>query len=140
VIQRVFIDTDVILDVATGRQPFAEHSEMTLAIIENKTVIGVVSSNIVTNLYYVLRKLSSSDKAKTFIQEILKYLTVISVDHHAVLEALESEFNDFEDAVQYFSALANNCDCIVTRNSEDYAKAKIPIYSPKEFVALFQEI
>ncbi len=136
-IQRVFIDTDVILDVATGRQPFAEYSEMTLAIIENRTVVGVVSSNIITNLYYVLRKLSSSDKAKTFIQEILKYLTVISVDHRAVLEALDSDFNDFEDAVQYFSALANNCDCLVTRNSEDYAKAKIPIYLPKEFVALF---
>ncbi len=137
-IQRVFIDSDVILDIALAREPFFEYSSLVLAIFEQKRCVGVVSSNILTDVYYVLRKLSSNGQARDFIRDLLQIIEVVSVNHHAVIKALDSEFTDFEDGIQHFAALEARCDCIVTRNSADYVKAIIPVYSPREFTALFE--
>ncbi|MEJ5190162.1 MAG: PIN domain-containing protein [Breznakiellaceae bacterium] len=93
-----------------------------------------------TNLYYVLRKAGGDRKARKFISEIIKYLTVISVEQADVVDALASSFNDFEDALQYFAAVRNQCDGIVTRNTSDYVEAKLPVYSPMEFIALYKDL
>jgi predicted nucleic acid-binding protein len=137
-IRKAFLDTDIILDVATGRQPFSKSSILVLSLMENGSAVGMVSSNIITNVFYILRKLSSGEKAKGFIRSLLEYITVIPVDHRTVLDALNSDFGDFEDAVQHYSALSNNCDCIVTRDVEDYKKSKLKVYSPIDFLHLFQ--
>ena len=137
-IKRVLIDSDVILDIALAREPFVEHSSLVLAIFEQKQCFGVVSSNILTNVYYVLRKLSSNEQARIFFRDLLQIIEVVSVNHKAVLEALDSEFTDFEDGIQHFAALEARCDCIVTRNGTDYVKAVIPVYTPREFIALFE--
>jgi predicted nucleic acid-binding protein len=138
VIKRVFIDSDVILDVALAREPFVESSSLVLAILEQRLCAGVISSNIVTNVYYVLRKLSSSEQARHFLQDLLQIIEVVSANHNAVITALASEFTDLEDGIQHFAALEARCDCIVTRNGTDYLKASIPVYAPQEFLALFE--
>jgi len=137
-IRKVFVDSDVILDVATGRTPFVDASAETLSIMENGLAVGVVSSNSVTNIYYVLRKLGSSEKAKAFLRTILEYLSVIPVDHNNRRKALDSEFLDFEDGVQHYCAFENGCDLIVTRNVEDYRKSEIEVLTPREFVLRFK--
>jgi predicted nucleic acid-binding protein len=138
VIKRVFVDSDVILDVALARMPFLEHSKMLLSMLENGLAIGFVSANSIANIYYVLRKAGDDTKARFFISSILKYLTVIPSNHVNILDALKSDFSDFEDAIQYFSALENQCECIITRNVEDYKKSKLNVYLPLEFLNLFQ--
>jgi predicted nucleic acid-binding protein len=135
-IKKVFLDSDIILDVATGRMPFVEYSKSVLASIENGKVVGYISSNSVTNIYYILRKISTSTKAKIFIEQLLKYIMVLPVTHEAIIEALKLDFSDFEDAVQHQCALANQCECIITRNEEDYKKSKLNVYNPEEFLAL----
>ncbi|MBN1243261.1 MAG: PIN domain-containing protein [Spirochaetales bacterium] len=137
-IRKVFVDSDVILDVATGRTPFVDASAETLSIMENGLAVGVVSSNSVTNIYYVLRKLGSSEKAKAFLRTILEYLSVIPVDHNNIRKALDSEFLDFEDGVQHYCAFENGCDLIVTRNVEDYGEFQIEVLTPREFVLRFK--
>jgi len=137
-IKKIFIDSDVILDVATGRTPFVVFSNEALSIIESGLAVGVISSNSVTNIYYVLRKLSSSDKAKIFIKTIIKYISVIPIDHENVVKALESKFSDFEDGVQNYCALKNQCDMIVTRNIEDYKMSELKVLLPQEFIALYK--
>jgi len=139
-IKRVFVDTDLILDVALARIQFLESSKLVLALLENYIAIGFLTSNEVTNIYYVLRKAGGDQNARKFISKIIKYLTVISVEHSDVLNALDSEFNDFEDAVQHFASLRNQCDCIVTRNTDDYKNSKIPVYSPIDFLSLYKEL
>lgn len=136
-IGRVFVDSDVILDVATGRTPFVDHSAPVLAAMENGRFLGFVSSNSVTNIYYVLRKIGTHEKAKRFIGSILTYLSVLPVRHATILDALASGFPDFEDAVQHRCALDNLCECIVTRNGHDYRTSVIPVYTPLEFLATF---
>lgn len=135
-IKKVFVDSDIILDVATGRMPFVANSKNVLANIENGKALGCISSNSVTNIYYILRKIGTSKKAKLFIEEILKYLSVLPVTHRAILEALKSDFSDFEDAVQDQCACFNQCECIITRNGQDYKNSTLEVYSPEEFLAL----
>ncbi len=136
-IKKVFVDSDVIIDVATGRFPFFNDSKLVLTLLERGFAMGYLSSNIVTNVYYVLKKISSHEKAKNFLSSLLEYVAVISVEHRSVLEALDSKFKDFEDAVQHYSALANKCDLIVTRNIHDYENSVIQVMTPVEFLSLF---
>ncbi len=138
-IKKVFIDSDVILDVATGRMPFVEHSKIALSLIEDGYALGVISSNSITNIYYVLRKISSNDKAGLFIKTILKYISIITVDHDSVLSALNSKFMDFEDGVQNYCALKNQCDLILTRNIKDYTFSELHVLEPGEFIALYDK-
>lgn len=139
-IEKVFVDSDIILDVATARKPFVDDSRRVLRIIEDGKALGMISSNSVTNIYYILRKLSSGEKAKDFIRTIVSYFSVIAIIHNNILQALDSGFGDFEDAVQYYGALTYLCNYIVTRNIDDYKKSDIPVVEPKEFIAIFGEL
>ena len=137
-IKKVFIDTDIILDVALAREPFFSSSKTILAMAENNIIIGHISSNCVANIYYILRKSGGDNKARKFILNIVKYITVIAIDHQNVLEALKSKFSDFEDALQHSSAVENRCEYIITRNIEDYKGSKIKVLLPEEFIVMFQ--
>ena len=137
-IKKVFIDTDVILDVALARDPFFSASKIILAMAENNIIIGAISSNCVANIYYILRKAGGNSQARKFISAIVKYITVITIDHKNVLEALKSKFSDFEDALQHYSAIEHQCEYIITRNIEDYKNAEIPVLLPEEFIGMFQ--
>ena len=135
--EKVFIDYDVVLDVALAREPFFPASKMILAMAENNFIIGSISSNCIANIYYILRKLGGDIKAREFISNIVKYISVITINHQSVLKALKSKFSDFEDALQYYSALENQCEYIITRNIEDYKNSKINILLPEEFAKMF---
>ena len=137
-IKKVFIDTDVILDVAFARDPFFSASKIILAMAENNIIIGAISSNCVANIYYILRKAGGNSQARKFISTIVKYITVITIDHKNVLDALKSKFSDFEDALQHYSAIEHQCEYIITRNIEDYKNAEIPVLLPEEFIGMFQ--
>ncbi len=137
-IKRVFIDSDIILDIATGRIPFVENSKTALSVIENGYALGFVSSNSITNIYYVLRKISSNDKARLFLKTVLKYISIITIDHESVLIALDSKFTDFEDGIQNYCALKNQCNLILTRNIKDYTFSELQVLEPGEFIALYK--
>jgi len=137
-IKKVFIDTDVVLDVALAREPFFIASKMILAMAENNIIIGNLSSNCIANIYYILRKSGGDINARKFILNIVKYVTVITIDHQNVLEALKSKFSDFEDALQHYSAIENQCEYIITRNIEDYKNSKIKVLLPEELIRMYQ--
>ncbi|WP_304224814.1 PIN domain-containing protein [Gracilinema caldarium] len=139
-IKRVLVDTDIILDVALARNPFLESSKLVLALLENYIAVGFITSNEITNLYYILRKSGGDANARKFIAEILKYLTVITVEHADILHALTSPIADFKDSVQHNAALRNQCDCIITRNLDDYKYSDLAVYSPIDFLSLYKEI
>ncbi|QOW61367.1 PIN domain-containing protein [Treponema pedis] len=138
-VKKVFVDTDVILDVALAREPFFSASKMILAMAENNIIIGNISSNCIANIYYILRKCGGDSNARKFILNIIKYITVITIDHQNVPEALKSKFPDFEDALQYYSAAKNQCEYIITRNIKDYKNSKIKALLPEEFIKMFQQ-
>jgi predicted nucleic acid-binding protein len=136
--KKVFLDSDIVLDIATGREPFYIDSTAVLSLIENGYALGVMSSNSITNIYYILRKLGTGEKTKKFINTILSYVSVISVEHEDIQKALESKFKDFEDGVQHFCAKRNRCDYIISRNIKDYAFSEVEVIEPKEFILMFK--
>ncbi len=84
-----------------------------------------------------MRKIIGHKKTIETLQKLIDIADVLSVDKKVVLSALNSKFNDFEDAIQHFSAVENgDIDVIVTRNLKDYKQSKIPVMTAKSFVSL----
>ncbi|MDR0823337.1 MAG: PIN domain-containing protein [Endomicrobium sp.] len=133
---KIFLDNDIILDISIKREPFLTDSIKLLNLIEAGQYLGFTSSVVFTNTYYIQRKLKDAETTISFLKKLRLILNVLSVDDIVIQKALESGFDDFEDAVQYFTCIQNKIDYIITRNTQDYKKSTIPIYTPLEFLNL----
>ena len=136
-ISKIFIDSDVILDVATEREPFFGPSQAVLALAEARVFLPFTSPNSITNIYYIYRKLTSAVGARSFIKDLIEIVEVADVNNDVILKALNSRFYDFEDAVQHFCALKSRCDYIVTRNFRDYMFSEVKVLEPQELLLLY---
>lgn len=134
----IFADTDIILDVVTGRQPFAEEAASIFTLTEEGKIKSSTSSLSFSNLYYVLRKHATHQKVVEKLRELSELLHILNVDASIVKSALQSGFKDFEDAIQYHAALSDpDIDVIVTRNIKDYKKAELPVMTPGTFLKTY---
>ena len=133
---RVFVDTDVCLDLLSGRKPFNKTAEILFSLADNRKVKIYVSSLSFSNIDYVLRSQYSSTHSRQLIGKFKTLVNVLPVDSKTIDLAIASDFNDFEDAIQYSCALENNLTTIITRNVKDYKKATIAILTPEAFIAL----
>jgi len=135
----VFIDTDVIIDFLTDRKPFSLESAKIFSLIDQKKIKGCVSSLSFSNLYYVLRKFGTHKKVISSLQELSDMVDILKVDSDIVKSALNSDFKDFEDSIQYFSAQEHKkVDCIITRNIKDYKDSSLPVMTPETFLVTFE--
>ncbi len=133
--REVLIDTDVILDQLLAREPFVDDSSVLLSLCENNEIRGYVTTVICSNLYYILRRISSHQKVIATLKDLLSFLDVLEMDQQVVTDSLNSEFSDFEDALQNFSAEHKpTINIIVTRNHKDYATSDLAVMSPQEFL------
>jgi hypothetical protein len=110
-----------------------------LALAEARVFLPYTSPNSITNIYYIFKKLSSSDEARSFIKDLIEIVEVAGIDNEVIVAALESKFLDFEDSVQHFCAVKNRCDFIVTRNTKDYSFSEVQVLEPKELALLFKK-
>jgi predicted nucleic acid-binding protein len=134
----VLIDTDVLLDFYLDRKPFSDDSLQLLLKCEQKQFRAYVTPVIVANTYYILRRHATHLYVIERLQVLLNTIHVLAMDQKQVLAALESKFTDFEDALQYFSAVnSNKIDAIITRNIKDFKKSALPVFTPNEFLATF---
>lgn len=105
-------------------------------MIETKRVLGFTSSVIVSNIYYIVRKVDSHKSAIDFISKLRLFVNILPVDSEIINLALESRFKDFEDAIQYYCAYANRSDFIITRNVKDYSRAQLKVHTPEEYLKI----
>ncbi len=137
--ENVFIDTDVIVDFLTDREPFSIESAKIFSLIDQKKIKGCVSSLSFSNLYYVLRKFGTHKKVINSLQELSEMVDIFKVDSDIIKSALTSDFKDFEDSIQYFTALEHKkLDCIITRNIKDYKDSPLPVMTPETFLVTFE--
>ena len=132
----VLIDLNVILDVLQRREPFYELSTRVLASVETGQVVGSIAAHSLTTLYYLLAKHHSTDHARVALTEILGLLSVATVDHDIIEQALNLPYSDFEDAVQMMAAVRTGADYVITRNPGDYTHGPLPVLMPAELLAL----
>ncbi|MGD9328994.1 MAG: PIN domain-containing protein [Cyclobacteriaceae bacterium] len=130
-----FIDTDVIIDYITDRKPFSDSSEIIFALIENRKIKGHTSSLCFSNLYYLINQQLSRKMTRSILKDLAGILNILKVDEDSVLQALSSDFRDFEDALQYYSASDyKRIDLIVTRNVKDYKHSDLPVMTPDTLI------
>lgn len=132
---QVFVDTDVILDLLSRREPFYPAAARLFSLAERGEVKIHASSLCFANLFYILRKELSAPVAVNVLKKLRQLVSVLPVDDTIVSHALDSGFRDFEDALQYHAAMAAAIPCLVTRNGRDYPNPAIPILTTEEFLA-----
>jgi predicted nucleic acid-binding protein len=135
-IERVFLDSDVMLDYIANRQPFFDIAKRLFKLFFNLNIELVTSSIAIANAHYILSKQDGRIISKRKIDILLNYITVIPSEHSSVKTSFSNNFKDEEDAIQYFTALEyGGVKCICTRNAKDFPKGDIPVLSPIELIA-----
>ena len=137
---QLFIDTDIILDLFAKREPFYRHSAQLFTLIDNDKIYAFTTPVVFSNLFYILSRLKSRKFAHFTLRKLRLLINIITVDEKIVDLALNSEFKDFEDAIQFYSANFHNLDFIITRNVKDYITTKITVLTAKEYIERFSDI
>lgn len=135
---RVFVDNDVILDVLLERKNFS-YSAKIIEYIEKKTLEGFTSAIIFTNTFFLIAKARNKDTAWNSLRKLRLLFRIADMDEKIVDSALTSGFKDFEDSLQYYSAIGAKAKYLITRNKEDYKGEEVTIVSPQEFIGLFEK-
>ena len=132
---KVLIDTDVILDFFFDRQPFSEYASSVLSLCELNIIQGFVTPVIISNVYYLLRRTARHDQVIEKLNQLLTITDVLMMDKSVIILALNSKFKDFEDALQNYSALnSGNIDTILTRNIKDFKNSELGVFTPEEYL------
>lgn len=132
--QQIFLDTNIVIDFLGERKPFYENAARILTLADKKKIRIFTSPVTISTTFYILAKYGGN---KTALEKIRKFklLCITSVmDDEVVEKAINSGFKDFEDAMQYFSAIATGCDLIITRNEKDFKDALIPVLNPESYL------
>ena len=136
--KRVFLDTNVILDLNLKREPF--YSDTIQLFAASGHFNYFTSSLSIANSFYLVERVFSTLQAKHDMEKICSHLRIIQVSESIVHQALQSlfkEFSDFEHAIQYYRAIAERMECVITRNEKDFRNAALHVYSPGKFSKLF---
>jgi predicted nucleic acid-binding protein len=131
---KVFLDTDVILDLLTEREPHFEAAVELFLQIQDKTILAYTSPVIIANIFYILNRHFDRKKATQSLIKLKSLVKVLNCGDRVIELALSSDFKDFEDSIQYYTALENNIDILITRNIKDYKTANITILTPIEYI------
>ena len=132
---KVLIDTDVILDFFFDREPFAEFATEIFNLCEENKIKGFTTPVIICNVFYLLRKSAKHEIIIEKIKQLLNIIAIVKMDKEVVFGALNSNFKDFEDALQNFSAIENReIKIILTRNIKDFKKSKLAILTPETYL------
>lgn len=137
--QKALVDTDVLYDLLAQREPFHKFSAELFTLADQEKIRLCVSALAFANLFYILSKLKSQKEARVILNKLKALMSILPVKEKNIDLALNSEFNDFEDAVQYYVAIENKINLILTRNLKDYKKSEIPILTPQEFLNSLKE-
>ena len=133
---KIFVDSDIIIDLLAGRTPHNHAAEKLFSLADIEKLPLATSSLVFSNVHYVLAKKLGKDKARQALQQLKVIIRVLPVDDKVIDLALASSFSDFEDAIQYFTAIENQCGIILTRNLKDYKDSQVPVMTAESFVSL----
>lgn len=135
--KNVLVDTDVILDFFFDRAPFSDYAEKVFSLCDTGVIKGFFTPVICSNAYYLLRRNASHAKVIAKLNQLMLLMEVLTVDRDTVLQALNSGFRDFEDALQNFAAVdCGNVDVILTRNVKDYSRSELGAMTPESYLKM----
>ena len=131
---RVLIDTNIILDVLYGREPFADDAAKVFKCCELKQIDGFVSALSIPNIVYVMRKEMDRERIKQTLEIIKGIFSIAELRKSDLMRASEADMDDYEDAIQCVCASRIKADFIVTRNLKDFRNSRVPAIKPSELL------
>ena len=133
---RLLIDTNIVIDLLSKREIFYDDAAELFSRADKKELELTISSLTFANTNYILTKLKSAKDAREILRKFKVLVELLSLDDKITELALSDDnFPDFEDGLQYYSAIENQIDIIITRNKKDFKNSKIPVLTAKEFLA-----
>lgn len=132
--QKVFLDVNIVIDFLGERENFYQPAAKVLTLADRKKIKVYTSPTSISTTYYLLAKY---ENAKIALEKIRRFKLLCSIsvmDDEVIEKAINSDFKDFEDAMQYYSAIAKNCDVIITRNEKDFKNALIPVMNAESYL------
>lgn len=136
-VSKLFIDSDVVIDFFTDREPHANPASELFELNAKSHVVLYLSAVSINNIYYIVRKFLGHKKTLEAVETLTEMTEVIGTTKKEVIQALKNDFKDFEDSIQYSSALTiKGLDAIITRNTKDYRNSKIAVMTPLNFLKM----
>lgn len=136
---KIFLDTNILLDVLVGREPHYPPSSRIWTLVREEMIEGYLSAISVNNLYYIIRKLKDRQTAEAFVDQVLEDFSIIGLNSRILRQARTVPKKDYEDLIQYFSAIGEGCEFLVTRNKKDFPAIGIQLVTPQEVLNIINE-
>ena len=134
--KKILIDTNIVIDLLSKRKDFYDDAAHLFSQADKKELNLTISSLTFANTNYILTKLKSAKEAREILRKFKVLVELLSLDDKITELALSDEsFPDFEDGLQYYSAIENDVDIIITRNKKDFKNSKLPVLTAKEYLA-----
>jgi len=132
------LDANIIIDYLSRRHNFFDSAQKIIVACNNGEIDGYITSFSINNIAYVLRKQMTLHDVKSIIEKLCQFIEIIHLGKHHIYNALrDTDFNDFEDCLQYQCASSANVDYIITRDPQGFKYSDIPVLSPQEFCQRF---
>jgi len=133
--KRIFVDTNIVIDLLSRRDPFYEEAATLFSLADKKVIELTVSFLTIANTSYALLRQMDSNKAKTILRKLRLIVKVLPLDDKIIGLALNDEtFSDFEDGLQYFTAIENRQELIITRNLKDFKNSRLSTMTARQFI------
>ncbi len=137
---KLLLDTDVLIDVALNRSPFAESAAGLLDELQTRPGMAFIAWHSAANFYYLVSSPKGKQEARNFIRDLVQFVGVATVSTHELVYALSLDMPDFEDAMQVAAAVSCKADYIVTRNIEHYRKSPVKPITPHAWPRLSRSL
>lgn len=136
-VNKILIDTNVLLDYLLEREPFFEDAKKVILSCTDEKVKGCIAAHSISNMFFILRKDYNAKERREVLLNLCKIFDVEGIDKAKLISGLTNEdFSDFEDCLQMECAKSYEADCIVTRNVSDYVTSEVKAVMPKDYLAL----
>ena len=136
--KKVFVDTDVVIDLLTKREPFYQSAANVFSLAADKKIHLYISPVLISNLFYILRKILGREEAINTIRKLRILVGIVNIDEEIVDLVLSSKFKDIEDGFQYYGALQEKIGILLTRNTKDFVGKEISIMNCDEFIEYYK--
>ena len=136
---KIFVDTNIVLDLLANREEFIVEAQQIFTLSDKKKVKLYISSLTIANTYYILSQQLKLTDAKQILRKFKLLVNVLPMDDKIIDLSLDSDFKDFEDAIQYHTAIENNINIIITRNLKDFKTSKIPVFTAKDYLKIYSQ-
>ena len=133
---KIFLDTNILLDVLLDRKPFCESSSCIWRLAEGGILEAFISAISFNNIFYIARKYAGKECAQRCVEVMNVNFSVFPLTQDIIGRAIAAKLPDFEDSIQFFSAVACAADYILTRNVRVFPQDCIPVLSPTSFLNL----